>query len=114
RVLAWWRSRDPLEQRRLELWWIEGDPGARDRALRAWWRRLPEPVRVSLRWPDWEARTQAEQEEALAAPPATLPAALWRDLLAWVAWEDLEGEERVAAVRREVGPVAATMARLQF
>ncbi len=114
RLLIWWSSRGVLEQARLDAWWNDLAESERSAALRAWYDSLPEPARLGVRWPDWETRTAAEQRAALARPPAYMPDPLFKELLAWLAWEDLTGEARLAAIREEVGDLAASTSALKL
>jgi hypothetical protein len=102
RVLAWWQSRDASERERIEDWWLKLGPDERQRLYREWLFDEPMEVKLSLRWPDLGRRTEAERAELLAEGYRDLPEGLLPYALAWLAWHNLSGTAKTAAIAVEV------------
>ena len=113
-VLAWWESRDKIEKGVLEQWWVSRDASARTEQVLAWYKELPEYLRIRVRWPPWTVRSKKEQELLIQEGTLVLPSALWRQALAFSAWESLEVEAKAVAIREEVGPLTAAWSTLKF
>jgi hypothetical protein len=117
RLQAWIDSRDPSERSQLEQWWQQLDSADKKRRVKSWYETQNDMERSAMHWPDWQQLTKKERQQRLAAPPKPLPAALWRELLASVAWQqwELEGGEALeAALVREVGSFTRLLARLKY
>ena len=103
RQATWWGSRDPEETERLGPWWSQLPAAERASRLRAWFLALPATAQEGLAWPDWDARPVAERQALPAQVPAQVPEALRPQLLAWVAWAELDEGPRLAAIAEEAG-----------
>ena len=103
KVLAWWRSRDAAERERLEEWWANAAPEERRKLYREWLADQPAAVKVSVRWPDWARRTDAERKVLLAEAYRELPDGLMIHLLAWLDWHRLSGLALDQAIAAEIG-----------
>ena len=103
RLFAWWQMRDAAEKERIRSSWDELAPQAQQQRLRVFVAGLPKAVAESLRWPDWEQLTPAEQGNFLEHGVERLPQGLWPNALAWIGWETLNPEARVVAIRDNIG-----------
>ena len=55
-----------------------------------------------------------ERERLMKEPPPSLPPPLWRDLLAYAAFRELPGPDKLAAVHEEAGALAAAWSALTY
>lgn len=102
-VAAWWHSRDSAQVAAVAAWWRDLPPADRGMGLSAWLGALrPETVQA-LVWPPWGALQAQEQQAWLSQAPPEVPEALWPRFLAHIEYQALPLDDRVAAVRDDVG-----------
>ena len=114
RLFAWWSMRDAAEKERIRAAWDDLSLQVQQQRLHTFMASLPPQVAESLRWPDWEQLTSAEQADFMAHGVERLPQGLWPHALAWIDWETLDGDERLAAIRDHVGPLYRTVSYARY
>ncbi|MEK7704782.1 MAG: hypothetical protein AAB426_07460 [Myxococcota bacterium] len=114
RLLAWWRDRDPIDQRIVLEWWATLSSDEQRDLLGSWLATLPTPVRQSLRFPRWTALSVAERPAWLAEGYIDLPGRLYPRFLSWVRWHELTPAAKIVAVAAEAGLVGRSLAAARY
>ncbi len=114
RVSVWWASRGEAEHQRAHLWWDRLDDSSRQLRVQAWMGRLDPVVQVAVRWPAFETRAPDERDALVATAYRDLPSGLWRQALAWMAWQRMDTSARTGVVRAEVGSIARFISRVKY
>jgi hypothetical protein len=76
--------------------------------------RLDPVVQVAVRWPSFESRAPNERDALVATAYRDLPNGLWRQALAWMAWQRMDTAARAGIVRAEVGVIPRLMTRIAY
>ncbi len=114
RVLAFWRSRDAVEQENIERWFDEVGKEERARLYAAWLEDQAPVAKLSLRWPELERLTPSERERLLARGEPELPRLLAPRFLAWLTWQERLRASGDELLRGELSARQRLMAKARY